>query len=105
MHPQKDTHLTLDAQIYNNLKKTPYRLPHSVELQSAKDPYNLSISPIGLIRDRQVEVDMYGYPGLNTDDVRFFAHSDPERGCDIPDSWDSSVFRQIRADRIRGVSQ
>ncbi len=60
-NPTKDTHIRLDADRYNSIKKTKYKLPYSVNLTTTDIPSGLFIDAIGLPRDRTVSVEMYGY--------------------------------------------
>ncbi len=97
---KKDTRLHIDADIYNSLKNTSYKLPRSLDLVDTEIPRNLSISPAGLPRDRIFSLEMYGYEGLSPSDIRWYMHTDAGRGCDIRDDWDSRIFRPVGVTEI-----
>jgi hypothetical protein len=97
---KKDTRLHIDADTYNSLKNTSYKLPHSLNLVNTETPRNLSISQAGLPRDRTFSLEMYGYEGLSVSDVRWYIHTDASRGCDIHDAWDSRVFHLLSVAEI-----
>jgi hypothetical protein len=99
---KKDTRLHIDADTYNSLKNTSYKLPHSLDLVNTETPRNLSISQAGLPRDRTFSLEMYGYEGLSSSDIRWYMHTDASRGCDIRDDWDSQIFRPVGVTEITG---
>ncbi|MFZ2255935.1 MAG: hypothetical protein WAW59_02075 [Patescibacteria group bacterium] len=87
----KDSTLKLDADIYNDTRNNSYRLPRSVTLTRTDKPRNMMIERVGLPRDTTFAVEMYGYPGLTPEDIRWYAHNDRSRSCDIS-AWDSGVW-------------
>jgi hypothetical protein len=99
---KKDTLLHIDADTYNSLKNTSYKLPHSLDLVDTETPRNLSISQTGLPRDRTFSLEMYGYEGLSSSDIRWYIHTDASRGCDIRDDWDSQILRPVGVAEITG---
>lgn len=96
----KDARIHIDADTYNSIKKTPYKLPHSLDLVDTQLPFTLSISPTGLPRDHTFSLEMYGYAGLSTSDVRWYMHTDASRGCDMHEDWDSRVFHSLSTTQI-----
>jgi hypothetical protein len=99
---KKDTRLHIDADTYNSLKNTSYKLPHSLDLVNTETPRNLSISQAGLPRDRTFSLEMYGYEGLSSSDIRWYIHTDASRGCDIRDDWDSQILHPVGVAEITG---
>lgn len=99
---KKDTRLHIDADTYNSLKNTSYKLPHSLDLINTETPRNLSISQAGLPRDRTFSLEMYGYESLSSSDIRWYIHTDASRGCDIRDDWDSQIFHPVGVTEITG---
>jgi hypothetical protein len=96
----KDIRIHVDADTYNSLKKTSYKLPHSLDLVDTGLPFSLSISPVGLPRDHTFSLEMYGYLGLSLADVRWYMHTDATRGCDMRYDWDSKMMHTLRATEI-----
>lgn len=93
---KKDFRLTLDSDAYNSLRSTKYRLLRDMTLTWSENPRAIEIIPTGLPRERMYSVNMYWYPGLDPDDLRWYIHNDPKLPCDIRDSWDSLEFERLK---------
>ncbi len=87
--------LKLDASIYNHLKSTKYRLPRDMTLTVSKNPKDLSIIPIAEPRDKKYQVKLMWYPWFHSKDLRFYAHRDASKNCEIQDAWSSLSFENV----------
>jgi hypothetical protein len=100
VHTASGDHLRIDSDVYNDIKKTKFRLPRDLELVQTDIPHTIEINPNGEPRDRKYDVHMYGFPNLDTDDIRWYLHNDGKKNCDISDAWNSIYFTELHATKI-----
>jgi hypothetical protein len=88
---QKNSTITLDADVYNKKKVTSYRIPRSVSITRTDTPRQIDIQRLWEPRDTIFAAELYWYPGFRVDDLRWYIHHDSTRSCDIS-AWDSQVW-------------
>jgi hypothetical protein len=55
----------------------------------------LDITEIGLPKERTFSIKMFGFPDLETKDIRWYSHTDSKKNCHMEDAWDSLRFTEI----------
>lgn len=78
--------LILSADLYNENKATPYRLPKDIVLHPSDTPKALSFDPEGDPRDQKYNITLYGLGDYTPDEIRYYVHYEPSADCDIA-SW------------------
>jgi len=93
--------IRLDSSIYNQKKTKPYRIPSDFSVKITNQPKEFYIQSSGLPREKNYTVTLGGYAGAAPESVRFYAHTNTTKNCDILDAWDSREFRPLRAKTIQ----
>lgn len=97
---KKSFQLVLDADKYNSLRTTKFRFPRDIILKDSSSPKSVSIVESGLPRDKTYNVSMYGYPGLDPDNINWYINTNPDTNCEIADVWNSLNFSRLKTKRI-----
>ena len=63
----------MNAEKYNDRKKTSYRLPKDLVFTYSLAEKNLDIREVGLPKDRTYSVNMHGYDSLDAENIRWYA--------------------------------
>jgi hypothetical protein len=92
---KKSFQLVLDADKYNSLRTTKFRFPRDIILKDSSSPNSVSIVESGLPRDKTYNVSMYGYPGLDPDNINWYINTNPDTNCEIADVWNSLNFSRL----------
>ena len=103
---KKGDTLTLHAASYNEKKTTSYRLPRDIVFTYDETPRAVMVSAVGDPRDAKFSVEMYGYPSLAPDDIRWYVKNTPgscyfSKNPESPERpWSANEYKKVTAERI-----
>ena len=90
--------LILSADLYNENKATPYRLPKDIVLHPSDTPKALSFDPEGDPRDQKYNITLYGLGDYTPDEIRYYVHYEPSADCDIASWWSPNPYQPYYLD-------
>lgn len=65
-------------------------------------PRGFEVRSVGLPKNAEYEVSLYGYGELTPSDIRWYMHTQDDKNCTLEDAWDSRIWEKITpAERSR----
>lgn len=91
--------LRINAEKYNTLKKTSYRLPKDIRFTYSLAEKQLSVEENGLPKNAEYRVVLSGYDALSAKDIRWYVGNPHTSSCMNDDEtlWDHGDYREVIA--------
>lgn len=89
--------IRIDASEYNEKKSTRYRLPRDLTLSPLSYPRSLTVTSIGLPRDKDYHVSMFGFGEYTPEHMKYYVKYSNTTPCNLSTSWQemSEIFPTV----------